>query len=73
MKEHLTIFVNDNPVKVHCAMKVKHALIAFDQSLYDACRDGRVIVETEDGMRVDLEGALSEGSRIVTKDRVGLK
>jgi hypothetical protein len=69
MKERLTIFVNDNPVKIHRAMKVKHALIACDQSLYDACRDGRVIVETVDGFQVDLEGALTEGSRIVTKER----
>jgi hypothetical protein len=73
MKEHWTVFVNGMPVKVHRAMKVKHALIASDEALYDACRNGRLIVETEDGFRVDLEGALSEGSRIVTKDRVILK
>jgi hypothetical protein len=67
MMDRMTVYVNGKPVSIHPGMKVKHALIAFDEALYFACRDGHGFVETEEGFRVDLEGALTDGSRIVTK------
>lgn len=49
MKERLAVFVNREPVEVFRGMTVKHALIAYDEVVYKACRDGRATVENEDG------------------------
>jgi len=45
-------------------MKVKHALIAYDQSLYKAALAGEVRVEDENGFTVGLEGSLADGAKI---------
>ncbi len=69
MDEQITVFVNGAPVQIHRGMKVKHALIAFDQEIYAAAMDGRIIVEDSRGFRIGLEGALSTGARILTRPR----
>jgi len=45
MEERLTVFVNDKPVTVFQGMTVKHALIAFDYTLYRDVRDGKAVVK----------------------------
>jgi hypothetical protein len=67
MNEHITVFVNDQPVKIYRGMHVKHALIACDYALYRAATAGEVLVEDACGFKVGLEGSLQEGSRIFTK------
>jgi hypothetical protein len=47
-------------------MKVKHALIACDQSLYDAAEAGDLTVRDASGFDVGLEGSLRDGARIFT-------
>jgi hypothetical protein len=64
MKEHITVFVNGEPVELFRGMKVKHALIAYDNSLYKACLEGRAAVRDENGFVVGLEGALTEGAKL---------
>lgn len=67
MNEHITVFVNDQPVRIYRGMRVKHALIACDYALYRAAAAGEVLVEDTHGFKVGLEGSLQEGSRIFTK------
>ncbi len=69
MREQITVFVNGAPVRIPRGMKVKHALIAFDQETYAAASDGRVVVEDSRGFRIGLDGALSDGARIATRSR----
>jgi hypothetical protein len=47
-------------------MKVKHALIAYDQSLYKAALAGGVRIEDENGFTIGLEGSLADGAKIFT-------
>lgn len=67
MGDRITVTVNGNPVEIFQGMKVKHALIAFDQMLYAAAAQGRILVEDSHGFRIGLDGALSDGSRIITR------
>jgi hypothetical protein len=67
MNAPITVFVNDLPVKIYRGMQVKHALIAFNQALYQAAVAGELKVEDSHGFQVGLEGALREGSRIFTR------
>ena len=67
MTDQIVVFVNDKPVAIYRGMQVKHALIACDQSLYEACTRGEMSVEDEDGFRVGLEGALHDGAKIYTR------
>jgi hypothetical protein len=55
------------PFKSIWGMKVKHALIAFDQEIYAEAMDGRIVVEDSRGFRVGLDGALADGARIATR------
>jgi len=48
-------------------MKVKHALISFDQTLYEAAEQGDVVIEDSHGFEVGLEGSLREGSKLFTR------
>lgn len=64
--DKITVFVNDNEVRLHRGMKVKHALIACDQSLYDAAEAGDLAVRDAGGFNVGLEGGLSDGTKIYT-------
>jgi len=47
-------------------MKVKHALIAYDQSLYKAALDGEIRVEMRTASPVGIEGSLTDGAKIFT-------
>ncbi len=67
MKDSITVFVNDTPVKVYRGMQVKHALIAFNQAAYDAAARGEMVIEDTDGFKTGLEGAVLEGARIYTR------
>ena len=53
--------VNGTPVQTYRGMKAKHALIALDVALYDACKEGRMIVRDAHGFVIGLDGALEEG------------
>lgn len=64
MQETITVHVNDKPVAIYRGMKVKHALISFDQNLYKAALAGDIIVKDADGFPVGLDGSLSDGTRI---------
>ncbi len=64
MNENLDVYVNDRKINIYRGMKVKHALIAYDQSLYKAALAGEVRVEDENGFALELEGSPADGSRI---------
>lgn len=67
MNGKIKVFVNDKPVEVYRGMTVKHALIAFDQTTYEAATRGELAVEDADGFRTGLDGAVFEGGRIYTR------
>ena len=68
-KENIIVYVNGRPVEIYRGLKVKHALISLDYPLYKSVRDGESAIEDENGFRVRLEGALSDGSKIFTRPR----
>jgi hypothetical protein len=65
--ERIVAYVNSRPVSIYRGMQVKHALISYDYSIYQACMQGEMNVEDEDGFRMGLEGALHDGARIYTR------
>jgi hypothetical protein len=68
MREEIRGSVDGRQVSVHGGMRVKHALIAFDTALYEACREGRMTVRDGNGFVVGLDGALEEGFELHTAD-----
>ncbi len=66
MKETIDITVNDKKISLYRGMKVKHALMAYDQRLYRAALDGEIRVQDGNGFTVGIEGGLSDGSKIFT-------
>ena len=66
MSETIEVFVNGRKLTVYRVMNVKHALIAYDRSLYASARAGLVRVEDELGFTVGLEGAPTRGARLFT-------
>jgi hypothetical protein len=72
-KEQLSVYVNGKKVMIYRGMTVKHALIACDDSLYRAAKEGSVIVEDEHGFAVGLEGSLHEGAKLYIKKAKGIK
>jgi len=64
--DKMTVSVNGNEVTLHRGMKVKHALIACDQSLYDAAEAGDLAVRDANGFNVGLDGALRDGAKLYT-------
>lgn len=64
--EKMTVYVNGKEVRLHRGMKVKHALIACDQALYDAAEAGRLAVRDAGGFNVGLEGSLRDGAKLYT-------
>ncbi len=62
--ENIDVFVNDKKISLYRGMKVKHALIAYDQSIYEAALEGSIRIEDENGFILGLEGALTNGSKI---------
>ena len=65
MNERINVYVNGETINLYRGMKVKHALIAYDQSLYKAALTGEVRVEDENGFTVGLEGSLADGAKIL--------
>ena len=66
MSENIDVYVNGRKIDLYRGMKVKHALIAYDQSLYKAALAGEVRVEDENGFALGLDGHLSDGAKIFT-------
>ena len=66
VNENIDVFVNDRKINIYRGMKVKHALITYDQSLYKAALAGKVRVEDENGFTLGLEGSLADGAKIFT-------
>ena len=64
--DKMTVYVNGSEVRLHRGMKVKHALIACDQSLYDAAEAGNLAVRDAGGFNVGLEGSLRDGAKLFT-------
>jgi len=54
-------------------MKVKHALLALDQTLFEAAQDGEILVRDDQGFIVGLEGALHDGAKLSAKKAKGKK
>ena len=67
MEEKIFVYVNDKKVKIYAGLKVKHALISYDESLYAAAEKGDIAVEDENGFKVGLEGALHPRVRLYIK------
>jgi len=66
LSEQIGVYVNGQKISLYRGMKVKHALIAYDQSLYKAALAGEVRIEDSNGFAVGLEGSLADGSEIFT-------
>jgi hypothetical protein len=66
VKENINVYVNGQKIDLYRGMKVKHALMAYDQSLYKAVLAGEVRVEDENGFFLGLEGHLADGAKIFT-------
>jgi hypothetical protein len=66
VNENIDVYVNGQKINLYRAMKVKHALIAYDQSLYKAALAGGVRIEDENGFTIGLEGSLADGAKIFT-------
>jgi hypothetical protein len=64
--EKIVVYVNDQKINLYRGMKVKHALIAYDQRVVKAALAGEVRVEDENGFTVGLEGNLADGAKIYT-------
>lgn len=62
----ITVVVNGEQITVFRGMRVKHALIALDQELYEAAAAGRLKVQDGEGHAVGLEGSLQEGAVLMT-------
>ena len=67
MKDQITVYVNDRPVNIYRGMKVKHALISLDQTLYEAAEKGDIVIQDSRGFEVGLGGSLREGSKLFTR------
>jgi hypothetical protein len=65
-EDKMTVYVNGQEVRIHRGMKVKHALIACDQTLYDAAEGGSLSVRDASGFHVGLEGSLRDGAKLYT-------
>jgi hypothetical protein len=65
-EDKITVYVNGREVSIHRGMKVKHALIACDQALYDAAEAGDLAVRDASGFNVGLDGGLRDGAKIFT-------
>jgi hypothetical protein len=64
LNENIVVYVNGRKIDLYRGMKVKHALIAYDECLYQASLAGEVRIEDENGFTVGLDGSLADGSKI---------
>lgn len=67
MAAQIEIFVEGKAVRIYRGMRVKHALLAYDYSLYKEAGEGGLLIEDENGFRLDMEGALHHGAKIFVK------
>ncbi|MEW6718848.1 MAG: hypothetical protein AB1346_00170 [Thermodesulfobacteriota bacterium] len=67
MGDRVQVFVNGKPETLYRGMRVRHALIARDQALYDAAERGELRVEDGNGFSLDLDGGLTDGMKILTR------
>jgi hypothetical protein len=65
------VVVNGKAQSLYRGMQVRHALIACDQALYEAVLQGDALVEDGDGFPLGLEGALTAGMIIRTRQAGG--
>ncbi len=69
MNRTIEVFVNDRQVSIYRGMKVRHALIAFDQAIYSAVSSGKLLVFDQNGFVLGLDGSLEEGAKIYTSEK----
>ncbi len=69
MNQPIPVFVNDKRVSIYRGMKVRHALIAFDQAIYAAVLSGELLVLDQNGFVIGLDGSLEEGAKIYTSGK----
>ncbi|MCE5334864.1 MAG: hypothetical protein LLG06_09755 [Desulfobacteraceae bacterium] len=50
-------------------MRVKHALITYDQGVYAAALKGEVRIEDENGFALGMEGGLEAGAKVFCRRR----
>lgn len=60
----MNVFVDGKKVSIYRGMRVKHALIAYDQHIYEEAVSGKITIVDENGFVVGLDGALCDGARI---------
>ncbi len=69
MEERITVFVDGQAVELYRGMRVKHALIALDQQLYQDALEGRIVVQDHRGFQLGLDGTVQSGVRISTRQK----
>jgi hypothetical protein len=60
----ITVYVDGRAVQVPPSMTVRHAILRYDQKVYEMLRDGICYVTDDAGSEVDPEGALFNGMRL---------
>ncbi len=66
MSDKIEVYVNGKKLSIYRGMKVKHALIAYDQSIYNAALEGEIRILDANGFQIDLDGSLASETRIYT-------
>jgi len=66
VSEKIAVYVNGREIHLYRGMKVKHALIAYDEGVYRTALAGEIRVVDENGFTVGIEGSLADGSKIFT-------
>lgn len=65
----ITVFVDDEPVRIWEWAKIRHALLRHSEQRYYGVRRGDETLTDAAGHRVDLEGALCDGARFYLRSR----
>lgn len=63
MSENIEVYVNGRKIEIYRGMKVKHALIAYDQKLYKAALAGKSGLKTKTASCSDLKGTWRMGRK----------
>ncbi len=64
----MIVTINNREIEVFAGAKVKNALSKYAQKEYRAVAAGEKKIVDKNGNPVDLDGALSEGSKLFVKD-----
>ena len=67
MDDRVEVVVNGIRQSLYKGMRVRHALIARDQALYEAALRGEVRIEDGNGFLLDLDGSVTGGMTILTR------